>query len=315
MRKMRKNILAREEPLLAKLLRKFKRVPAKLNTPQEIFLLLVDNILKRVFKFNPQWRQKKMTQRILSSFGYKKVDCYQFKGIRLPLLDYETEHHFFGHVFEDVYSSYLYFDDCYDEERIGSYDLLLLEGLYGLKNDQVDVRVSAGDIVIDAGSWIGDFAAYASVKGATVFAFEPTDPAYSYLKETARLNPNIYPVRRGLGNVICKANMKNNPDFTLGNSISEEDGEEIEVTTIDSFVLEQGLTHVDFIKADIEGYERYMLEGAQETLRRFAPKLALCTYHFPDDPEVLAALITKANPAYRIVQRRAKLYASVNASI
>ena len=75
------------------------------------------------------------------------------------------------------------------------------------------------------------------------------------------------------------------------------------------------LTHVDFIKADIEGYERYMLEGAQETLRRFAPKLALCTYHFPDDPEVLAALITKANPAYRIVQRRAKLYASVNASI
>lgn len=271
--------------------------------------------MKRVFKFNPQWRQKKMTQRILSSFGYKKVDCYQFKGIRLPLLDYETEHHFFGHVFEDVYSSYLYFDDCYDEERIGSYDLLLLEGLYGLRNDQVDVRVSAGDIVIDAGSWIGDFAAYALVKGATVFAFEPTDPAYSYLKETARLNPNIYPVRRGLGNVTCKANMKNNPDFTLGNSISEEDGEEIEVTTIDSFVLEQGLTHVDFIKADIEGYERYMLEGAQETLRRFAPKLALCTYHLPDDPEVLAALITKANPAYRIVQRRAKLYASVNASI
>lgn len=80
---------------------------------------------------------------------------------------------------------------------------------------------------------------------------------------------------------------------------------------MDAFVEKQGLERVDFIKADIEGYERKLLMGAQETLKRFAPKLALCTYHLPDDPEVLAGLIRQANPRYKIVQKRAKLYASV----
>ena len=74
---------------------------------------------------------------------------------------------------------------------------------------------------------------------------------------------------------------------------------------------ENALPRVDSIKADIEGYERYMLMGAQETLRRFAPKLALCTYHLPDDPEVLSELIKQANPDYNIVLKSKKLYASV----
>ena len=57
--------------------------------------------------------------------------------------------------------------------------------------------------------------------------------------------------------------------------------------------------------------ERHMLAGAQETLARFAPKLALCTYNLPDDPQVMASLILKANPKYNIVQKRKKLFASV----
>jgi FkbM family methyltransferase len=51
----------------------------------------------------------------------------------------------------------------------------------------------------------------------------------------------------------------------------------IEITTIDAFVEENDLKKVDFIKADIEGYECYMLEGGRETLKKFAPKLAICT--------------------------------------
>ncbi|MDR1650077.1 MAG: FkbM family methyltransferase, partial [Synergistaceae bacterium] len=166
----------------------------------------------------------------------------------------------------------------------------------------------------DAGSWIGDFAAYASVKGAVTYAFEPAGPTFEYLLKTAELNKNIYPVKKGLGDRKTSVAF-HGQDCGMGNRIVSEPidptDQVIETTTLDAFVEENGLERVDFIKSDIEGYERHMLKGARETLRRFAPKLAICTYHLPDDPEVLAALIKEANPAYRIAQKSKKLFASV----
>jgi hypothetical protein len=81
--------------------------------------------------------------------------------------------------------------------------------------------------------------------------------------------------------------------------------------TLDGFVHENNLEKVDFIKADIEGAERYMLMGAKNVLHDFAPKIAICTYHLPDDPKVLRELILDANPKYIIEEKYKKLYAYV----
>jgi FkbM family methyltransferase len=85
----------------------------------------------------------------------------------------------------------------------------------------------------------------------------------------------------------------------------------IHITSLDAFVKENNIQRIDFIKADIEGAERDMLQGAAEVLKKFAPKLAICTYHLPDDPEVLERIILDANPDYKIVQRQKKLYAQL----
>ena len=169
-------------------------------------------------------------------------------------------------------------------------------------------------IVIDAGSWIGDFATYASVKGATVYAFEPTDSTFTILQKTAELNGNIIPIKKGLSDDnTSKVLFVNIDGNSGGNSLrpktneKQEASHEVETVRLDDFVRENNLPRVDFIKADIEGFERHMLVGAQETLARFAPKLALCTYHLPDDPQVMADLIKQANPKYNIVQKRMKL--------
>lgn len=193
---------------------------------------------------------------------------------------------------------------------------MFAEGPYGLRNKRIDVRVLPGDIVFDVGSWIGDFAAYASTQCAVVYAFEPLSEMFACLEQTALLNSNIIPVQQGLGAEECMVNMSNK-EYTLGNAIIQEGDvskirkQQVSITTIDDFVRKNKIERVDFIKADIEGYERYMLEGAQEVLRKFKPKLALCTYHLPDDPEILAALIKKANPEYYIVQKNKKLYAAI----
>ncbi len=83
------------------------------------------------------------------------------------------------------------------------------------------------------------------------------------------------------------------------------------MNTLDNWVKENGIERIDFIKADIEGAERNMLCGAKEILKRFEPKLAICTYHLPDDKEVLEKIVLEANPNYKVEHKYKKMYAYV----
>ena len=249
---------------------------------------------------------------------FKRENYYQIKDVKLPILGVDDENMLRGLVLGDTFYSYLYCSDKYDERTFDKCDKFLGEGLYGLVNSQVNVTVEPGDIVIDAGSWIGDFAAYASVRGATTYAFEPADETFAYLEQTAKLNKNIIPVKKGLSDENTSTTLYVNVEGNSGgNALRLKTNEEmkasssVETVKLDDFVHENNLPRVDFIKSDIEGFERHMLAGAQGVLREFAPKLALCTYHLPDDPEVMADLIKQANPKYNIVQKRKKLFASV----
>ncbi|MDR2430923.1 MAG: FkbM family methyltransferase, partial [Candidatus Margulisbacteria bacterium] len=145
------------------------------------------------------------------------------------------------------------------------------------------------------------------------------DNIFNVLQKTAELNGNkIIPVPKGLGAseaklpfYIDKHNSGANSLRGGGNQFAQGTGATIAVTTLDNFVAENHLRHVDFIKADIEGAERDLLKGATQTLKKFAPKLALCTYHLPDDKQVLEKLILDANPNYTVRHLRHKLFAAV----
>jgi FkbM family methyltransferase len=294
--------------------RRVRRLCVGIDTPREFLSLCVNYAIMFFTHKNYQLHFRAAQNRLKKK--YLREDIYSFKEARLPLLDSVNGNTLGGYVFEDTFFIYMECGDCYDEASINLYYNLLHEGPYGLRNNIVDVTVEAGDIVLDAGSWIGDFAAYASAKGASIYAFEPSDMVYGYLVKTAELNKNIYPVKKGLGNVKTMAAFTCDADKSEANAIvsrnfTDTQKQVVEITTIDVFVEENNLSCVDFIKADIEGYERYMLEGAKKTLGKFAPKLAICTYHLPDDPQVLANIIKEANPAYNIVQKKKKLYASV----
>lgn len=280
---------------------------AGLESPAEFLALCFDRIASRFTGHSSHIRQDMHFKRIhkkLLSMGYVKEDHYDLSGIKLPIMDANTMRAFFKQSFEDDYYIYLFGNDDYEEKIIDKYFYLLIEGPYCLKNNLIDVTVKAGDIVIDAGSWAGDFAAYASVKGAVTYAFEPSDYFFRMLEKTAELNHGIIPVMKALSDVT--------QDSSKIHGIYSSGHEDIfDSITIDDFVRENNIPRVDFIKSDIEGNERKMLAGAQETLRRFAPKLALCTYHLPDDPAVMSSLIRQANPKYNIIQKRMKLFASV----
>ena len=60
---------------------------------------------------------------------------------------------------------------------------------------------------------------------------------------------------------------------------STESAVEVQTQTIDDFVSEQSIKKIDFIKMDIEGSEPNALKGAEGTIRKHRPKLAIAIYH------------------------------------
>ena len=276
-------------------------------------------IIRGIFK--RKWSER-LYIRVSVYFFVKKffvkntISYFNFAGAKLPDVRKDRDKlEFLWAIFKDTFLIPCMFHDNYEKRIAEEVDSNTPEGSYGYVDGDFDVRVKEGDVVIDAGAWIGDFSAYAASKGATVYAFEPCDETYEWLQQTSKLNGNlIVPVRLGLGDKNCRMGVSISEVQSLSNSLVADDtetGESVNVVTLDSFVEEHQLEHVDFIKSDIEGFERNLLMGARETLRKFAPKLAICTYHLPDDPIVLAQIIKDANPDYKIVQLQHKLFAAV----
>ena len=179
------------------------------------------------------------------------------------------------------------------------------------------------DIVLDFGANMGLFSARAAALGCQVYAFEPNPMAEVYLNQVKNIYPDKIQVipnaiadREGTVSFLCTSGIS---EGHIAGSMGEgyekqnvaEETIEIRALTVDRFVEEQRLEKVDFIKADIEGAERMMLKGARDTLKRYSPKLALCTYHHHDDIAVMTDLILGANPNYKIVYAWMKLYAWV----
>lgn len=310
-------------PNIAGTTERLRRLRYGIDTPYEFFLAIVNSALRgltgKEFRLSENHSEQRRFNSIMNSI--KRDFGYQMKDIKFPKLDTRSEQGLIKGVYYDTFGSYMLYNDKYNEKLVDACDKLFPEGLYGLQNDKVNVTVEKGDIVIDAGTWIGDFAAYSAMKGATAYAFEPTQTTYNILLQTIELNKDlpgkIIPVNKGLSDKNAQLEILIEGDHSGGNTFLEKpgltytDSQAIEVVRLDDFVKQNNLSRVDFIKADIEGSERDMLAGAQETLKNFAPKLALCTYHLKDDPEVLEALIKQANPAYNVVQKSKKLYASV----
>jgi FkbM family methyltransferase len=172
---------------------------------------------------------------------------------------------------------------------------------WGKIEGMAEPPVREGDVVIDCGGHWGNSALAALSMGASlVITFEP-DPT------------NVECVRRNLkthiesGKAIVYDKGVWDQEDTLffrhhghsaDGSIDTEHGIPVGVTTIDNVVSQLGLERVDFIKMDIEGAEQRALQGAQETLRRFKPRLAIGSYHLRDDHSEIPKLVQLARADY-----------------
>jgi FkbM family methyltransferase len=234
-----------------------------------------------------------------------------FKDIYIPLPINKIEEDRFNADFLDIIFPYLV-----NEAKIAVPIQSLVNPTEGPYELDENICLRENDIVIDCGANIGVFSALAAAKGCVVYSFEPFPYiVQNYLSKTASWNKNINICQYALWdseNILAfEANYE---DIGISSLVkTSRAGKKIEIQAIklDNFAHSKNLSKIDFIKADIEGAERNMLRGAKEVLKEFAPKLSICIYHLPDDPQVIRELILDANPNYKIKEEFNKIYAYV----
>lgn len=252
--------------------------------------------------------EKLLNEKYVAPYLRHEEQCYDFNGIRMPETIGDKENLYWECL--DNIAPHLFATESWETSRQEALNKALQDGTYIYGN----VRLQPGDVVIDAGANLGFFAAYAAYKGCVVHAFEPDRRNRECLRETAGLYSSIQVHSQALMDTIGKITFLEDGSFRSTAVFLDKANAELVQTdaiTLDSFVKLHTLRKVDFIKADIEGAERLLLKGAFETLKEFAPKLSICTYHLQDDPQVLAEIILTANPHYKIIQGKKKLYAFV----
>jgi len=85
-----------------------------------------------------------------------------------------------------------------------------------------------------------------------------------------------------------------------GSNITSDGDSSIKATTIDA---EVGDDAVSFIKMDVEGAELAALKGAERTIVKNKPRLAVCVYHRPEDILTIPAYIHNLVPEYKFYLR------------
>jgi FkbM family methyltransferase len=136
-----------------------------------------------------------------------------------------------------------------------------------------------------------------------IIAFEPDSRLYEILRKRFGNNPRITLINAGVFDNNGEIAFSTHGD---GTSHLITDGNRdnlisfIKTETIDSLKLER----VSFIKMDIEGAELNALKGAEKTILRDKPKLAICIYHSHEDMVGIAEYIHKLVPEYKLYVRQ-----------
>lgn len=157
--------------------------------------------------------------------------------------------------------------------NFGSYEIEDEQMAYALLND--------GDTIFDVGAHIGWYAINFAKRfpNSQIYAFEPIEMTFEFLRKNIGRNKikNVTAFNYGCSN-------KEEERFlyyfkggsalaSIENLINHNNAQKVKciLKTIDKIVHDLNIQSVDFIKCDAEGSELFVIQGAEETIRKFNP--------------------------------------------
>lgn len=162
------------------------------------------------------------------------------------------------------------------------------------------LKLTDNEEIIDLGAYDGDtireFTAATNGKYKHITALEPDAKSYKKLVKNTKNMNNIQTINMGAWDkkdtlIFAKEQSRNS-------HISAE-GTPVKVTDIDSLID----CPVTMIKMDIEGSEMKALCGAENTIKKYLPKLYVCAYHRNEDLFALGKKILELDDNYKLYFR------------
>lgn len=159
-----------------------------------------------------------------------------------------------------------------------------------------ETMVRPGDIVADCGAAEGLFALMVMDRSREVVVVEPHPRFVASLQRLFAKKPSVTVVPCALGE---KSGFAQLTDMCSGSHLSDaEIGFRVDVTTIDDLFYNKG-RRLDYLKADLEGFEQHTLRGARRTIKQFRPRIAITTYHKGNDYRAMIEEVHSVVPEYR----------------
>ena len=160
-----------------------------------------------------------------------------------------------------------------------------------------------GDIAIDGGAYNGGTGIDFSSLGAEVYAFE-LDPA-NY-QQCLKASEKHHFTVENMGLWSSKKAASFIPSGT-GSHVDKNGTTTTQLIDLDTYVLENQLPRIDYIKLDVEGAEMESLKGAFMSIAKWKPKMAISAYHRFEDLYDLAKYVKSIRPDYTFAFRHYRI--------
>lgn len=133
-----------------------------------------------------------------------------------------------------------------------------------------------GDCIVDIGAGLGEeTVVYAELVGekGKVHALEANPSTHAGLAYMCKQNnfkwvvPHNLAIYKSDGEVTIEDDEENYLTNTIQAATSGNPGFTVKAKSLDSFVKENGIDRIDFLKSNIEGAEQYLIEGMKESIK------------------------------------------------
>lgn len=193
----------------------------------------------------------------------------------------------------------------FPEKSISSTDFFYHYGLTFLPNTVTDKL--RGGVFLDCGAYDGTTSVMMQkFQPEKIYAFEiSVNSGERYQKNLAACGISsdkaiLVPVGVGDENTSFMIH----DDANAGTDLASSGSTEIKTVTLDSYVKENHIENIRWIKADVEGFAINMVKGATETLRIHRPLLTLGVYHTPEELLEIKPYLESLNLGYRFLLRK-----------